>query len=183
MTGFARNAAMIVVKCFTSPTSMSIMISKKSSERLVIFKLLILPPCFPMTVVRLPRLPGSFAIVTFTRPTWTASPSLPPQATSSHRSGVSAKLSSVSQSIVWIVTPLPVVTMPTMRSPGSGWQQPAKCSAMPGIRPRIGTAVSLRFALRRARASETTLPLASWGCGNAALATARPVTRPWPTAT
>ena len=48
------------------------------------------------------------------------------QATSSQRSGVSAKLSSVSQSMVWMVTPLPVVTMPTMRSPGSGWQQPAK---------------------------------------------------------
>ena len=44
--------------------------------------------------------------------------------------------------MVWMVTPLPVVTMPTMRSPGSGWQQPAKCSAMPGMRPRIGTAVS-----------------------------------------
>ena len=42
--------------------------------------------------------------------------------------------------MVWMVTPLPVVTMPTMRSPGSGWQQPAKCSAMPGMRPRIGTA-------------------------------------------
>ena len=34
------------------------------------------------------------------------------------------KLSSVAQSIVWMVTPLPVVTMPTMRSPGIGWQQP-----------------------------------------------------------
>ena len=42
--------------------------------------------------------------------------------------------------MVWMVTPLPVVTMPTMRSPGSGWQQPAKCIAMPGIRPRIGMA-------------------------------------------
>src|ERR1700754_4787313 len=42
--------------------------------------------------------------------------------------------------MVWMVTPLPVVTMPTMRSPGSGWQQPAKCTAMPGMRPRIGSA-------------------------------------------
>src|SRR5205807_9959325 len=91
------------------------MISKKSVERLVIFRLLILPPCLPIVVVRLPRLPGSLAIVTLIRPTWLASSSLL-QATSSQRSGVSAKLSSVSQSIVWIVTPLPVVTMPTMRS-------------------------------------------------------------------
>ena len=30
------------------------------------------------------------------------------------------KLSSVAQSIVWIVTPLPVVMIPTMRSPGRG---------------------------------------------------------------
>ena len=54
--------------------------------------------------------------------------------------------------MVWMVTPLPVVTMPTMRSPGKGWQQPAKCMAMPGIRPRIGTACSLplsRLARRR----------------------------------
>src|SRR5215831_223125 len=119
MTGFARNAAIIVVRCLTSPTSMSIMISKKSDERLVIFRLLMLPPCLPITVVRLPRLPGSLAIVTLSRPTCTASSSLL-HATSSQRSGVSAKLSRVSQSIVWIVTPLPVVTMPTMRSPGSG---------------------------------------------------------------
>ncbi len=39
--------------------------------------------------------------------------------------------------MVWMVTPLPVVMMPTMRSPGSGWQQRAKCTAMPGIRPRM----------------------------------------------
>src|SRR4051812_5830194 len=167
MTGVARNAAMIVVRCLTSATSMSIMISKKSVERLVIFRLLILPPCLPITVVRLPRLPGSLAIVTLRRPTWLASSSLL-QATSSQRSGVSAKLSRVSQSIVWIVTPFPVVTIPTMRSPGNGWQQPAKCSAMPGMRPRIGTAVSLRFARRRARSSEMTLAFGSCCCGNAA---------------
>src|SRR6202035_5828813 len=145
MTGVARNAAMIVDRCFTSATWISTMISKKSVERLVIFRLLILPPCLPIVVVRLPRLPGSLAIVTLIRPVWAASASSLVQATSSQRSGSSAKLSSVSQSIVWIVTPLPVVTMPTMRSPGNGWQQPAKCTAIPGIRPRIGTAVPLRF--------------------------------------
>src|SRR5439155_15097179 len=93
----------------------------------VILRLLMLPPCLPIVVVRLPRLPGSLAIVTLIRPTWAASASSLDQATSSQRSGSAAKLSSVSQSIVWIVTPLPVVTMPTIRSPGSGWQQPAKC--------------------------------------------------------
>ena len=35
----------------------------------------------------------------------------------------------------WMVTPRPVVTIPTIRSPGNGWQQPAKCMAMPGISP------------------------------------------------
>ena len=47
------------------------MISKKSVERLVIFRLLMLPPCLPIVVVRLPRLPGSLAIVTLIRPVWT----------------------------------------------------------------------------------------------------------------
>src|SRR5713101_5655752 len=46
-------------------------------------------------------------------------------------------VASVAESMVWMVTPLPVVMMPTMRSPGSGWQQRAKCTAMPGIRPRM----------------------------------------------
>ena len=40
------------------------------------------------------------------------------QDTSIQRSGVSANSSSVSQSMVWMVTPLPVVTTPTIRSPG-----------------------------------------------------------------
>src|SRR5882757_9181796 len=57
------------------------------------------------------------------------------QPTSIQRSDASEKLSSVAQSIVWMVTPLPVVMMPTMRSPGRGWQQRAKCTAMPGISP------------------------------------------------
>ena len=39
--------------------------------------------------------------------------------------GRAAKLSSVRQSREWMVTPLPVVTMPTILSPGRGWQQPA----------------------------------------------------------
>ncbi len=87
------------------------------------------------------------------RPTWALSSSGSSfQATSSQRSGVSAKLASVSQSMVWMVTPLPVVTMPTMRSPGSGWQQPAKCIAMPGIRPRIGTAGHRSASCRARRA-------------------------------
>src|SRR3981189_358727 len=83
------------------------MISKKSVERLVILRLLMLPPCLPIVVVRLPRLPGSLAIVTLIRPTWAASASSLLQATSSQRSGSAAKLSSVSQSMVWIGNPLP----------------------------------------------------------------------------
>src|SRR5437773_10429638 len=62
MTGVARSAAMIVDRCFTSATWISTIISKKSVERLVILRLLILPPCLPIVVVRLPRLPGSLAI-------------------------------------------------------------------------------------------------------------------------
>ena len=97
-----------------------------------------LPSLRAMTVDRLERLPGRLATVSLRRPTWEPEASEPVcQATSIHRSGVSPKLSSVSQSIVWMVTPLPVVMMPTMRSPGSGWQQRAKCMAMPGMRPRI----------------------------------------------
>ena len=43
MTGVARRAAMILVRCLTSLTSMSISISKKSVLRLVIFRLVMLP--------------------------------------------------------------------------------------------------------------------------------------------
>ena len=84
-----------------------------------------LPPFLPITVERAPRLPGSLATTSATRPTRPSASSAVSHDTSIQRSGVSAKLASVSQSIVWMVTPLPVVTMPTMRSPGSGWQQPA----------------------------------------------------------
>ena len=107
------------------------------------------------------------------------------QATSSQRSGVSAKLSSVSQSMVWMVTPLPVVTMPTMRSPGSGWQQPAKCTAMPGIRPLIGTALARLLACWRGAAERHDLvgrrPRAC-APGKTAFSTSRAGAVPSPTA-
>src|SRR5216684_1367349 len=184
ITGVARSAAMMLVRWRTSVTSISTRISKKSAERLVILRLVMLPWCLPMTVVRLPRLPGSLPRVTLMRPTCPASSPLLVQATSSQRSGVSAKLASASQSMVWMVTPFPVVTMPTMRSPGSGWQQPAKCSAMPGMSPRIETALSLAVPRRRTRDSGTTLSLSASGArGKAVLTTSRPVRMPSPTAT
>jgi len=67
--GAALSAAMMFVRCFTSCTSMSTRISKKSCERLVILRLVMLPPCLPMIVVSAPRLPGSLPMVTAMRPT------------------------------------------------------------------------------------------------------------------
>src|SRR5690348_2618305 len=69
ITGVARKAAMMLVKWRTFCTSMSTRISKKSCDRLVILRLVMLPPPLPMTVVKLPRLPGSLPIVTLIRPT------------------------------------------------------------------------------------------------------------------
>ena len=43
MAGVARRAAMMLVRCLTSRTSISMIISKKSAVRLVIFKLVMLP--------------------------------------------------------------------------------------------------------------------------------------------
>ena len=57
-----------------------------------------------------PRLPGSLIAATTIRAGKRACASSTSQRTSSQRSGESAKLSSVSQSMVWMVTPLPVVT-------------------------------------------------------------------------
>src|SRR3546814_824241 len=141
MLAVARRAAMILVRCFTSRTSISTNIPKKSVVRLVIFRLVMLPLCLAMIVVSALSAPGSLLMTRLMRPTWPCDFSASAgesQARSSQRSGCSANCSSASQSMVWMVTPLPVVTMPTLRSPGSGWQQPAKCIAMPGIRPRIG---------------------------------------------
>src|SRR3546814_8487205 len=52
MTGMARRAAIMLDRCFTLVTSTSISISKKSIERLVIFRLLIFPWFLPMMVDR-----------------------------------------------------------------------------------------------------------------------------------
>ena len=57
IAGVARSAAMISVRCRKSRTSTSISISKKSVERLVIFRFEMLPSPLPMMVERLPRLP------------------------------------------------------------------------------------------------------------------------------
>ena len=119
----------------TSRTSTSTSASMKSGWRLTIFRLATAPSCLAMALVRLasavgslradhadPRgVAGRLAVGRGRRsaPSWF-------QSTSMKRSGVAAKPVSVWQSRPWIVTPLPVVTMPTMSSPGTGWQQPAK---------------------------------------------------------
>ncbi len=104
--------------------SISTIISKKSADLCVSCRLLILPKCCAMTVVTVPRTPRSLLTIRFIRPTRLSGISGPrSQATSTHRSGASTKLSSVSQSFVWIATPLPGVRIPTILSPGSGWQQ------------------------------------------------------------
>ena len=103
---------------------------------------------------------GSLLAITETRPVWplalagrSAAKAAGSQSTSMKRSGVAAKLSSVWHSRVWMVTPLPVVTMPTMRSPGSGWQQPANgspCRHQAGDRQVVGAAAR-RAAARGGR--------------------------------
>ena len=50
MAGVARRAAMIFVRCFTPRTSISRLISKKSCERLAIFKFEIFPKLRAITV-------------------------------------------------------------------------------------------------------------------------------------
>ena len=58
--------------------------------------------------------------VAFVRATSAAS-----QSTSRYRSGVAENASAVGQSRMWIVTPFPWLTIPTIWSPGNGWQHPA----------------------------------------------------------
>ena len=128
---------------FLTPTST--IISKKSVERFNIFKFVMLPSSLAITLVSSANAPASWLRIIFKRAMCTSSPPVLSQPTSTQRSGVSAKFSRVSQSEVWIVTPLPVVMMPTILSPGSGWQQLAKCTAMPGIRPRMGISVFFSF--------------------------------------
>ena len=106
----------------------------KSGCRLTIFRLATAPSCLAMALVRLASAVGSLAPITLIRAVWFgALPSVRPtvsavwfQSTSMKRSGVAAKPVSVWHSRAWIVTPLPVVMMPTISSPGTGWQQPAK---------------------------------------------------------
>src|SRR5690606_4437592 len=66
IAGVARRAAMMLVRCLASRTSMSISISKNCWVRLVILRLVMLPMCLAITVDRLPRLPGSFATTRLT---------------------------------------------------------------------------------------------------------------------
>ena len=172
---------MMAVRCRTSLTSTSMLISKKSAARLVNFRLEMLPSLAPIRVVMAPRVPGSLATTTSMRPTYgpSASPSTD-HATSSQRSGVSSNCCRVSQSMVWTVRPSPEVTMPTMRSPGSGWQHSAKWTAMPGISPRIGMAAPAGdWPSASARREAALAPTAA---GKAAPTACRAAISPRPTA-
>src|SRR6185312_17462620 len=68
MAGVARSAAVMSARCFTSETSTSITISKKSIDRLTMRRLEMLPSCRAITVDRLDRLPGWLATVILRRP-------------------------------------------------------------------------------------------------------------------
>src|SRR5258708_38350530 len=68
MAGVARSAAVMSARCFTSLTSTSITMSKKSIERLTMRRLEMLPSWRAITVDRLDRLPGWFATVILRRP-------------------------------------------------------------------------------------------------------------------
>src|SRR6266567_3726666 len=58
MAGVARSAAVMSARCFTSATSTSITMSKKSIERLTMRRFEMLPSWRAITVDRLDRLPG-----------------------------------------------------------------------------------------------------------------------------
>ena len=58
MAGVARSAAVMSARCFTSATSTSITMSKKSIERLTMRRLEMLPSCRAITVERLESDPG-----------------------------------------------------------------------------------------------------------------------------
>ena len=80
---------------------MSMRISQKSTVRLVTLKFMILPPFLAIMVEIVAMAPGLFSNVISTRPTRASGLSVvSPHETSSQRSGVSAKLSRVSQSMV-----------------------------------------------------------------------------------
>src|SRR5215510_8191124 len=68
MAGVARSAAVMSARCFTSATSTSITMSKKSIERLTMRRFEMLPSCRAITVDRLDRLPGWLATVILSRP-------------------------------------------------------------------------------------------------------------------
>src|SRR3982751_2053277 len=68
MAGVARRAAVMSARCFTSATSTSITMSKKSIERLTMRRLEMLPSCRAITVDRLDKLPGWLDTVIFSRP-------------------------------------------------------------------------------------------------------------------
>src|SRR3990167_6200148 len=68
MAGVARSAAVMSARCFTSATSTSITMSKKSMERLTMRRFEMLPSWRAITVDRLDRLPGWLATVILSRP-------------------------------------------------------------------------------------------------------------------
>jgi len=101
----------------------------KSCWRFAVFSAATDPSCLLTALATSATALGSLAAITLIRAVCPASCRLSAawfQSTSMKRSGVAAKASSVGQSRAWIVTPLPVATMPTMASPGTAWQQPAK---------------------------------------------------------
>ena len=126
------------IRCAASRTSISTSMSKNCMVRLVILRSEMLPSFLAITVVAETAGLVQYCYLHAAHMHRTVGFTIAnvPE-TSIQRSGVWRTLPA-SRSRWCELFPLPVVTTPTIRSPGSGWQQPAKCSAIPGIRPRIG---------------------------------------------
>ncbi len=128
MPAAARRPAITFARWPRSRTSTSISTSMKSCWRLTILQVGNHPVLLRQALVISASAAGSLSAITLIRAVCAlARPAASGfQSTSMKRSGVAAKPASVGQSRPWIVTPLPVATMPTIGSPGTGWQQPAK---------------------------------------------------------
>ena len=127
---------MIARICSTSFTSRSSSNLKKSGVLSVRLIFEMLPPCCDITVASDASDPGSFDSTVMSRP-FTMRRLPLSHDTSSHNSGMSVNLLRVVHPTLCTVTPLPVVKMPTMASPGSGWQHRAMVTATPASSPLI----------------------------------------------
>ena len=172
----------MLVRCLAPVTSMSKSTSKKSDWRWCMRMLTMLPPASPIRVQAWPSTPGALRTVAIRRARDTVSSACGVQCRSRQTSSRSSYSASREQSMVCTASPSPEgCRMPTIRSPGTGLQQSAKCRLTPGVSPPPRTyRRAERPSSMRTRAEAATRSL-SFKPGNTLSSTWVACTRPRPT--